>query len=979
MRKISLLTLLISLIVVSVIPAFADDEAWSCFWDFTEGTGNWEGTPGSIWSGSANLHDANYVSDVGWQDVPNVFGGQDGAYLWLPLATPAIITSFTYTYERSAPDLIQDVQVGVRKQIDNTFDFADVPDTTPTGSATWTGNVLANAILTNNLIAPGETITLKSVSISGEGDVPLELSGYGCDAALTRPYIAEEFHAWGIFNNDGTRLGGGNSQLVGETLYGDTEKSIFAISDSPGRRVSASSDGVVSLLRKATRNDCGILFGKAFATDCSLNVPSYVNGSGSDYLHGLTGVNPPSMEINAWRVEVDSGRFRLIYLVENADKYVAEGQSVTAGCWIGESMRMTTASLGISFSVGADGPDGSVGLERGYAEQGITIINVLENGERKDAVEFFTEQPALNAPCNLKEGFEGCMGDSGLNTPGGWVSIDSQWRETGGVTINPGGYIKQQMNLDPTREPGLKVGVRAVGGGTNIKLTLGTAVQTVPVSPNAGFSRVEIQPDEHTPDGNFYTVEVRNTGNASAEFNYVCVYFAKDAEGNPTEVPDGPPDSPNDNNSLCKFADYSFDAPSVNWTISGGETATGEIRVPADTTISQSINVAAGTYTLSIVASVWHYSAFVPDDTDTDTITFEYDFPVGGGYTTISSKTFGQYAEDNNSAVHSMSFVAGSDTSGTFTFRPVFSGTPSQVRGVIIRSICIGSPQTGPGGGDGGDWEGPFETSCKPISTPTGTSNVGSWARWFWAKLDGFFQCELMVILNSIFTTINRLSITIGWSIRWGHEVTRVGVAWFTRDFTYWLAGYLSNGGVGASVAVGDSVYGAASLADCFIYGPAGCAMLAGQATKAAVEEGKSLPDIFYEAIAPIRSLVELIEKLISGFFNFLFETVPRLARIAYNVIVAIFNNVSNFFDLMLGLFSAYNDAEPQPIAGIMQCAVNPKENPVCIALWTLEHTVFSKRGYLLIPFLIAYWTVLLVIWAVQKVSAKIRGAMGAV
>lgn len=945
-RSILMMLLAAMLGMAFVIPAQAAI-SWTCTFDFTASNGGWQRQAAS----SSNI--GTYVGGAtGWQsEFANIAPTGNASRLYLEREIdPTYITSISITHQRpSSTNGLRSIWTELSGVTTQHYD--DVNNTNyPTGTVlTDTVGTSADTIVVRMNASSGNVdIRYTEIVVTGTGSNPFtEGTGIDCEEVegYTRPYAAEDFHRFGMFNN---------SNIV-------NPQGIFAVSSTPNAHVSAPLDGTVDLVRRASIGDCEIFVGSSFFTACTVNFPAVINGTATDYLHGLTGVNPGvTGDITPWLVRITSDTTRFFYLVENADKYVVEGQTVTAGCWIGESMRLTTSTLDLGATVGPDGPDAEFGLGRGYADYGLTIITVLEGGTRVDALEDFTEQPTINAPCNLPEGFEGCEGDSSLSTPGQWVSIDSQWRESGGVTISAGGYIKSQMNLDPAREPGLKVGVRAIGSNTTLALTLGETSETVSLTASSGFTRVEIAPDEHNPDGDFYTIEIKNTGSGTAELNYVCVYHSKDGEGDPIEPPQGPEDTPNEDNPLCKFADYSFDAPSGVWTLSSGETATGEIRIPASATVSQSVSIPAGTYTLSVVASVWHYSAFVPDDTDTDTITFEYDFPADTTYTTISAKTFGQYAENNNSMVHSVSLVLGSDTSGTFTFRPIFSDTPTNVRGVIIRSICVGSEQSGTGGqsgsGTGGsDWEGPFETSCTAISTPTGSSAIGTWARWSWAKLNGFFQCELMVILNAIYNGISRAVLTMGWAIRYNIAVTNSAWDWAGDALFPWLAGYLSN--IQPAVVRGDTQETCNNLF-CGIIGILDI-----------------LRDVLDQFLGPI---LDFFLRLLSLVVDIVFLVLNGLLSLIFQLLNVIVGLLVTAVQLITSLILAWNGATPTGLPGLHDCVADPN-SVACGVFWLMEHTIFSgTEGALIIPLIASFLHIMTIIKLTKRLLAIADQAQGA-
>jgi hypothetical protein len=380
------------------------------------------------------------------------------------------------------------------------------------------------------------------------------------------------------------------------------------------------------------------------------------------------------------------------------------------------------------------------------------------------------------------------------------------------------------------------------------------------------------------------------------------------------------------------------------------------------------VTVAAGDYTVSLVAAVWHYSSYTPDDQDSDDIEFEFDFD---GTTSMGAKTFGEYAQGNNLVVYEAALNVASDTTDDFIFSPTIASPPTGVRGVAVRSVCIddGDYNGGDDGQGGGD-DTPFEESCDPVSQPTG-SDIGSWLRWHWGKLNGFYRCELMILLNAMYKLMRDAWLTTSWSIRWTQEATRQSLEWFAEDWTMWLGGHLSNIAIGQVTTITSESGGTCGNLFCLLQ-----TLIEGVLDlQTSIVEG--IRDVLDDLIPGILDLLNRLLDMIQQLLNFFLGAVGLVLGLAVQfvgVLLRLAVIAAELFQLLIQavitVITAWIQAAPEDI--IPSCALD-QTSARCMIFYIAERTVFTESGALIMPTIAGAIYLALILWVIRRITAALR------
>lgn len=895
------LALLSVVVAVPTVPALAQGDPWTCTYDFAEGSG-----------GFFSISDAAY-SDGKWHSsLSGPFF--DAMGMGLTFAETDITSIHVEGFiAANRGDADEELYFGDGTPFNGIADY----DLTDSGGVAFdeTDTTLRSDVTQLwfyfTTTAPANDSYYALIELEGEGDSPCETTAY------VRPVAAADLDA-----------------LVENPNVGpaETDSTVFAVANQQSASVYAAADGTVTEMRPAEPDDCAPnigtvdppLFGEpAF---CSLLLP----GDGATYY--LDGMRDGAIAGNTWllRLFADDGN-ELTYLLASPELYVTEGQSVTAGCVIGRTMLVDNGETPPNYVSGT----------------GLAIVAVREAGTISDSLDFFTLEPDSSTPCNQQPENENCLGDVQLNDPSQWESSAGVIWNSPGVRLLPdlAARIRTTMNLDPAQKPELIVRARASGGGNgNVELTLGQTTLDFSVSESAGYQDLIIAGDFHVADGTFYTVRVTNNGTSTIDVQSICVRFTDDGEGGEIDNPDPPPPP-------CIFANNSFNDGTTGWFVTGTEPGPGELRVASGGTFYQNVTVPAGTYDLTVVAAIWSYNSFVPDDQDSDDVDIEYDF--GAGSVTLDSHTYGEFAQNNNVVVFSTALVVASETTDDFLFEVTLNSPATGVRGLAIRSVCIGDEGTGEsGGGDGGDGDGGlFEPNCSgDIATPSG-SDIGAWIGWHWSQSNKFFRCELIILLNDLFKFLQKSWITVTWSMRWSQAATVKTVNWFGRDFVGWLGGHLSNIAVGTVVTINNSE-GAEQCGNLFCLlrsigdGIAGIANNIVDGLRAVLEQViGALYDLLSVALNAIIAILQQILSFVFSIVGTIISLAVKIVSFMMALLIRVADLVNMAIRLTVMLLSLWVSATPIDPGGILTACALDQTSARCMLFYITERTVFTESG----------------------------------
>lgn len=846
-------------------------------------------------------------------------------------------------YKQSAAAGAVNRDVGIRSRpVPNTGEWTNHAITTGAyqvnQQATWTNNGTLQA---------GHQLSIFASNFCNAADAYVQL-------AVTLVYAEDDRviqYVRPLIPDNSTPIFEPPSEMVPETA-------IAQLTKKRDDQVYAADTGTITRIAPATVGTCNALIGNPASSiaslRCWLTMPAETAGNTIDVgLRSTIAAQYYLVDL----VNEDGVLFRYIL----SDFSVTEGQTIQAGCPIGRPIPVEADPLVhpvidsvVAFFAALFGspiPEPTAAILRTYYED-----------EPVDLFDLFTIDPSPNSCITTsQEGYEHCLGDAQLRDREQWTSANASWSRDGGVTLWASGYIEAQFNLDQDRAPQMDFGARALGTSSRLTAQLGETTESFMIPASVELTRNTVITTG--PDGTFYTVRINNGPGSHKFIQYICVWMTEDGEGNPVD-PEGPPGTPG-GPETCVFKNYTFNDGSEHWTISNPETAeadNGEIRLPHEQTISQAVSVDAGTYPITVWAGLWHYPSYTGSETNTDQVTIEY--RIGSGdWVSIGAQTYGEYVIRNNLVRYQTSLVLESDVSDTIYIRPSLADIPTGVRGVAIKSVCIGD--TGEGGGGGGGVGG--ADGCSIMAEPSG-SDVGQWLRWHWSRLGTFLECSLMPFLESLYTSLLDFFDTVLWTIRYWVVLIQETYAWIAEQLLPWLGGHFAN------MAGANTYYIGEQAAEC-----------------APFDIFCHLSRMFDVGGGIIQSIIDLLDNLITSIFGPLVGTLLYMLTAVFDVFLNLLNAIiaaallvlgaiANAIQMALAGMAAIVDAwiagAAAPIVPdfLPNCETNP-EHGVCMAYWIMDNTVFTGWGALWIPTMAGGAALLLVMRIIRSVIAAIKSA----
>lgn len=785
------------------------------------------------------------------------------------------------------------------------------------------------------------------------------------EANWTRPLAEEDEHAqWEMF--DYTYV---NSLDEDYELDSDI---VFAFSEQYGAPVFAATDGTVIAVEPWTVDDCqnvegniqGLATAYVFGANCYIVVPVPIN---NDFQHYVFKVNP----VGLYRVDIQVAEKTVLrYIVTNAAEYITVGDVIQQGCILGLTSQLLNVtqvaidSIAIAFSeVGGVGFGTEIEWQTLITQFGVVTMALAEISDSPlvppEPIRVYpslTQYAQFDQACNVDPAYSSCLGDPTLARPNEWSTTGNvAWLQPG-AQIGPSAQIRVTMNLDPEVEYSLTVVAARTGPlPAAIRLQIGVTIETSTVlSPPGEFVVYTIASGIHESNvGGFWTVAVINSGQEYLEIRSVCV-----TEGDPSFAP-----------TSCYFNNFSFDFGGSGWTLSSNVQALpGGILVPDGETFSQNLHlfpddVDPVDYTIRIETYLAGNSFFDPNDPmgsagDVD-ITYDWDAtsnePING------TVTFEDYRANANQYTFTDVITVSSETNDPIIFYVSIDSADTNVLGLIILSVCISGPfhddnpnQAGPG------FE--FEEHCQVITPPVG-NNIGPWISWHWAKLNKFFQCDLMVLLNRLYRMFVEFFRTITWTIRYWIALAKMSVGWLGSDLLPWLAGYLSNAAGGTTIIN-------AGGQQCEWWNLL-CHLISALELIADV-----IGQIITEIIGPV---VDLVIWMIQRAFDLLITALTGLLVIGFQLIGQILGLLGIAQQLLASLADAYSNATPVTIDGLPMCTGAQTNDLWCAAMWTLENTIFAGLGALLIPLIVSIGAIHLIIWVIRQIKEAFMTAGAAI
>lgn len=747
-----------------------------------------------------------------------------------------------------------------------------------------------------------------------------------------------------------------------ESLYGshpllnfDITDRVYAHSTISGKNVYAVADGTVeSVTPLGPCTDAGASNASigGITTECLL-----VTSQPSDGAIAIGTIQRAGL----YHVVVSFDTDRSIhYVVAEAPNFVRAGMKIKAGCIIGKTFHFGFPTPLINDLVAAflEGEEGEPTPTDGT--NGITVLWLFDEAdqERDPLINQLTVSVIPSLACNVDPEFARCLGDPQFTRRTDWTSTGQVlWSD--GVTLRPNASISMTMNLSGLVAYSFTVQIERIGTSTG-EVTLRVGQSTDSFLLQYQVDDYTLGPSTHVADiGGFYTISITNTGTFDFKVLNNCL-----TDGSPNTTPD-----------LCYFSNYSFDQGLDDWMTEGNVflgAANGEIAVEHLGVVGQNLllypeGISSFEYHIIVRATI--YGANDPDPwlDATSTVEFEWDFQNTDTWTTMDSllggteATFADFYRDSvynitysaNEVTFQANVTASDVEEGIFEIRPVIddSGQTDFQGGVFVREVCMTN-----GFGNypiGGGPALPFREQCDFVSPPQG-NDVGAWTFWLFRSLDHFFQCDLMVLLNSLYKTILELFEFVQWQMLYWQTYVITFNHWLGQSLLPWLAGHFDNIALGRSTTI--------------------------------IESNGTCNNIFCLLEALINHVINPIIGILENFINTILGWLNAAVNLLLDVLTAIFSILITFVTALLNLFNTFtgflaaivngwNNAEPTPIPGLPTCAIDPRSNAMCITMWGAEHTLFSGPGALIIPLIIGFASIHLLLWAVKTFKDQLEKA----
>jgi hypothetical protein len=754
------------------------------------------------------------------------------------------------------------------------------------------------------------------------------------------------------------------------------EGTLHAVSRAPGALVHSIGEGTVTEIRDfhsfsnafGQDGECGVE--NILSLNSKPNCFVYLEGSeGADYYLSINQISGVLEQLSI--VVVTSGDIETRYLVADAAQYVSEGQTVGLGCVLGKTARTGQgAQANDQDGVFPDDvdllpPDMLEFVNEHWSQvssrgdYGIALIHKYNTAaEIGNTLKPAVIYPDSDRACVANPAFADCLGSNPdfRNNAEGWQgNYDTRSSHVVNVTdtdytpsdypvvLDAGEYIQRTMAIDESQN--LQVTVSAVQISDFGTTRPAQIVIYVDGESSQAFDLSVSENNALTINAGtlsaapVHTVGVRAvSSSASVGLRFLCA-----STGSPVTVSNG-----------CYFNNPHFDYGGSGWTAAGAlSVGEGFVKAVSGESISQSVHLYPGDYTVTVetigVSPVNGTYAAAPP------LMVDFDYTYGAYSGSHSLAPSGEIADE-------LTVTAETDAAFNITFTAMdmddFALSDAWVH---VSSVCI-SP-VGGGGFPGYDIPPPaYETTCAVIS-PDDTDSIVNQTRWHWAHLDQFFTCDLMKSLNAIHeTTMDTYKL--------GEKQLRYGRAmmWYTSDyaetqFVPWLDGWF-RAIVGDNLTTGGIYWTGTSDGGCGLF----CAL--SHMFDAVASLGDTIGDI-------IMTLIGYLDSVINGFLDIVGIIVQGLIDLLMMAADGLFGLLTTAEDLLVGLITSYNDAEPEAIAGGLDCVAYPKSSPLCTGVWVLDNTVFAddSPGIILMYLMISIGSIFLITWAVGDIKRTIIDA----
>jgi hypothetical protein len=959
-------------------PTSTPSYTWCYKFDFTVSDGGW------VTYTDSGLTAGTWTSGVGWEAVAsNVASSSQAKRISIKYTLPAgsygvnrVITEYDYTkghYQISAPS--NDANHNFFKLLENNAGttmkivswsnvvsegFNQGTNQTYSVFMTSTANATVNIVFDSSYdnqspITTSGTAVLHSVEYRGTGSTPFPTSNCGSFAptptptptstSTSTPTATPTETATATITPTPIPDGYYRPLLEGDmtwTRFTNDDQATINFSWMAGKPVHAAFDAIVTDIKYAQAADCDVYLGRDSLFDlepCVIADPedgshqfdvqgTWFNATEDSYLRDVALVTIAS----------EDNDLEITYFLNNPELYVSLGDDITEGCVLGKTSPLMDESIGVTALAAREMSTGNTAF----------ITDDLVNEPSTSA--------AACGAASAETDFDisQCLNlDPTLTDIGQWTSSDPlEYLDPGvilsrdsayiGSTSDNAGQLKQVLNLDADRIPEVIISAKAYGFDGKFTVKLGDEITEFDISAYTDTFQIVTAPGGAADIGGFWTLEITAAGIGGIAINFVCVRHSVEEDG------ETPIDPPVIGDLACSLANFSFSDTGTVWEFSGGATYhwhLGELRIE-DGTFEQNLSLPAGTY--SITAQIGLYKTIGYSFGTSGTISLEYDY--GALSDTIGSTTAYSSFQIINEIEVSDTFTLVSSENTTITFTPVISNPGSGAQGVTVRSICIQptTPGTPP----------IFQETCEVIAAPQ-DNGFGDWTAWLWAKLNQFFKCDLMRLLNAMFDLNKKFFTTFGWTMRWWMTYADLFNQWLANKFIGWLGGHMRNIQP-ASVSTQGNCNSVWCLGEALVNG----------ITSVLSRLFDSLDLIIREILSPI---IDLLLWMLTGIFTLLMDLILALIALFFLFLGQVINLFFLAKDLLLAIVTSWNTSTPTALPGLWDCTDMVNVHPACWILWMLENTLFAGPGSAIIPVTVSLGYIVLAINMVRRIMKMVQ------
>jgi hypothetical protein len=726
--------------------------------------------------------------------------------------------------------------------------------------------------------------------------------------------------------------------------FGPDDETVIGVSNGADTQVYAVADGTILDVQPLAIGACDPLeVSGGGGSTCAFSLYSD-DVQGNLFPFAQMGVNP----FGLYKVTVSyvTG-IVLEYYVANAPQYVRTGQELLAGCILGE----TTAYTYSTFSI-LDGYQPPEPERTGGSMFWMQAVQLSGGAQVPILAQLYTDPDPATA-CNAGGEYSDCLFDPMFTNQGGYTwEIQGGVSQGDGFTLEPGASISLNgLNLDAATAYGFTVWTERprTYGPTDARITLGIGTTETSFFLDESIRTPwTIAPATHTADqGSLYSIRILNSGRAPFTVLQNCV-----SNGEPNTAP-----------ASCYFQNYTFDGQLTNWTITGtivpSPAGAGALVVMSDlATIGQNVRLYADggggdhEYTVRLEGVLNGV-----DNSSMITVRYRYG---GGGWTTpsVAGWTRSQQNFGATNRFYVLEFdVPSGNFAGLMEFQFDFTAAGTDVigtsLGLNLLSLCLqdaGGFSHHPGGG-GSNWTP--GTGCDNSAPPAELQDdFGAWIAYHLDGMEDIYYCDVIPQLERLNNITYGIYEYAQWSGLYSQAAQANMLQWADKQLFPWFGGYLSN-----------------------IANAAG-----GRIT---VDPGGGCHDLFCLLDAVIQSIIGPIVDLVGRIIDTILSLINTAANLLIPLIeaiigffVTIINGLSGILNSLITLITAFisgiANAQPAPVPGLPNCAIDPSSNAICAVMYGLEQTVFSDEGSAIIPLFIAILSIAYLQWFIGKITELI-------